>query len=236
MREQTQELASWALGDSNSLHTGSPSPFHNASASDSDFESRSRAYSNSTQGEERPSLDSARPDKIEEVSEPQSPEDTGDTTEAQPLALSNSIRDNSPTNSGSQDFLRYGTNSTYADTDQYSSPSDTVNDVHDGATETTTLLPRERLPGRLTSRSSKKFSGYSEEMEVRFKNRWTKLKYASRDVVQTLSHPKQWDLRELSSVTIGAVAAVFLGLLLNILDALSYGKSPDDHFTALFKH
>ncbi|TID21547.1 hypothetical protein E6O75_ATG04942 [Venturia nashicola] len=225
VREQTQELASWALGDSNSLRSGSPNPFHNASNSDSDFESRPRRYSDSSQGEGRQSVDSARPGVIKEVSEPQSPEDTGETTEAQPSALSNLIRHGSPPNGkDSKNLLGYGTNSKYSDSDQYSTPSVIVDDVSDdGVTERTTLLPTERLSAKPASRFSKKPSGYSHTMEMHFKNYWAKLNYASRDVVEALSHPRQWNLREASSLTIGALAAVFLGLLLNILDALSYG-------------
>jgi hypothetical protein len=179
-------------------------------------------------------LDSTRPDIIEEVSEPQSPEDTGDAAEDQPSALTNLMRDNSPPK-GNKDFLGYGTNSRYADSDQYTTPSVIVDDVDDGITEITTLLPRERIPGRPAG-VSQKISGYGEEMEIQFKNRWAKLKYASQDVIKTLSHPKEWDLREISSVTVGAVAAVFLGLLLNILDALSYGKCAADLVTASFRH
>lgn len=179
-------------------------------------------------------MDSARPDMIEEVSEPQSPEDNGDTTEAQPSALSNLIRRSLPLNGkDGKNMLGYGTNTTYSDSDQYSTPSVIIDDVDDDVTERTTLLPAERLSGRSLSRASKKPPGYGQNMEIHFKNHWAKLKYASRDVVKTLSHPRQWDLREVSSVTIGAVAAVFLGLLLNILDALSYGKFTDDLSTAL---
>lgn len=234
VREQTQELASWALGDSNSLRSGSPNPFHNASASDSDFESRPRRYSDSSHGDGRRSMDSARPDMIKEVSEPQSPEDTGDTTEAQPSALSNLIRHGSPSNGKDSKLLGYGTNSRYSDWDQYSTPSIIVDDGDDDAvTERTTLLPTERFSGRPISGASKRPAGYGQKMEMQFKNHWAKLKYASRDVVKTLSHPRQWDLRQVSSVTIGGVAAVFLGLLLNILDALSYGKLIDELLTAL---
>lgn len=222
-----------ALGDSNSFRAGSPNPFHNAS--DSDFESRPRGYSDSSQGDGRPSLDSARPDMIEEVSEPQSPEDPGDTTEARSSALTNLIRDLSPPNSrDSKSLLGYGTNSRYSDSDQYSTPSVIIDDVDDHVTERTTLLPTARLPGRPMSRASRSAPGYVQKLEMQFRNRWATLIYASRDVVHTLSHPRQWDLQKASSVTIGAVAAVFLGLLLNILDALSYGKSINDLFTALW--
>ncbi|QDS74427.1 hypothetical protein FKW77_006102 [Venturia effusa] len=220
VREQTQELASWALGDSHSYRSSSPNLFH--TASDSDVESRPRRSSDSTQGEGRPSVDSTRPEMIEEVSEPQSPEDNGETTEPQPSALSNLIRDNYESGKNVQG---YGTNSRYpdSDSDHYSTPSVVIDDLEDDVTERTTLLPTERLSGRPMTRTSKRPSGYGQKMEIHFKNHWAKIKYASRDVVQTLSHPQKWDLREISSVTIGATAAVFLGLLLNILDALSYG-------------
>ncbi|KAE9979323.1 hypothetical protein EG328_000968 [Venturia inaequalis] len=224
VREQTQELASWALGDSNSLRSGSPNPFHNASTSDSEFESRPRRYSDSSHGDGRRSMDSARPDMIQEVSEPQSPEDTGDTTEFKPSALSNLIRHGSPPNGKDSKLLGYGTNSRYSDSDQYSTPSVLIDDVsEDGVTERTTLLPTERFSGRPISRASKSPAGYGQKMEMQFKSHWAKLKYASRDVAKTLSHPRQWDMRKVSSVTMGALTAVFLGLLLNVLDALSYG-------------
>ncbi|KAE9975946.1 hypothetical protein BLS_002331 [Venturia inaequalis] len=224
VREQTQELASWALGDSNSLRSGSPNPFHNASTSDSEFESRPRRYSDSSHGDGRRSMDSARPDMIQEVSEPQSPEDTGDTTEVKPSALSNLIRHGSPPNGKDSKLLGYGTNSRYSDSDQYSTPSVLIDDVsEDGVTERTTLLPTERFSGRPISRASKSPAGYGQKMEMQFKSHWAKLKYASRDVAKTLSHPRQWDMRKVSSVTMGALTAVFLGLLLNVLDALSYG-------------
>lgn len=169
-------------------------------------------------------MDSSRPDVIEEASEPQSPEDTGDAaqTQPQPSGLTNLIRDHSPPKN-SKNFLGYGTHARYADSDQNSTPSVIVDEVDDRVTETSTLLPRERLPGRPAGVSNK-ISGQGEEVELRFKNRWQKLKYAVHDAVKTLSEPKEWSLSEITSVSIGALAAVFLGLLLNILDALSYGE------------
>lgn len=37
-------------------------------------------------------------------------------------------------------------------------------------------------------------------------------------------HPELWDVNAVVSASLGAVSAVLLGLLLNVLDALSYGK------------
>jgi hypothetical protein len=36
-------------------------------------------------------------------------------------------------------------------------------------------------------------------------------------------HPARWDVQEMLKTSVGALSAVFLGVLLNLLDALSYG-------------
>jgi len=55
------------------------------------------------------------------------------------------------------------------------------------------------------------------------KGRWETVRYEIGRFWKTACVPQDWDIRHASSVALGAIAAVFLGLLLNVLDALSYG-------------
>jgi SulP family sulfate permease len=224
VREQTQELASWALGESPSLR---PSGLH-ASASDSVLDGRIppfSALSDSEQGDTRTSIDSSRPDiiddVIEEVSEPVSPEGEGSSAIAGPASGLSNLMKNNQTRGRDVDSIATGS---YIEFDQRSGPSVFVNDVETGeVTEATPLLPRERLSGRSYS-SNKKDGGIPRPQHVYSKSRWGKMKHEFDSLVYTATHPKDWDTKQMAHDGMGAVAAVFLGLLLNILDALSYGE------------
>ncbi|CZT24559.1 related to sulfate/bicarbonate/oxalate exchanger SAT-1 and related transporters (SLC26 family) [Ramularia collo-cygni] len=95
--------------------------------------------------------------------------------------------------------------------------------------ERTPLLPRERLPSRRKQRYD---SGPSFEVDPP-RGIWNRLGHhypsirAAKGAVRTLVNPKAWDLKQVASTVIVApvktLPAVFLGLLLNLLDALSYG-------------
>jgi hypothetical protein len=227
VREQTQELASWALGESPNVRSTS----HHASASDSVLDGRTppiSVRSDSEHGDARESTDSLRPDitgdVIEEVAEPVTPE--REDPAAYPghaSGLSHLMRDRQ---AQGRDEGSTGVSS-YTDFDQHSAPSVFIDDVETGeVTEASPLLPRERLPGRLYS-SIQKDDGYAPPRNIHLKGWWAKTKHEYRSVVHTVSHPQEWDIREMGRTGMGAVTAVFLGLLLNILDALSYGRSTD---------
>jgi sulfate permease, SulP family len=73
-----------------------------------------------------------------------------------------------------------------------------------------------------------------ERQELRHRVSWPKLRNVVRwpqekgfDIIRTVLNPKSWDRKAIvqKAVTepIGYLPAVILGLLLNILDALSYG-------------
>lgn len=91
------------------------------------------------------------------------------------------------------------------------------------------LLPRERLPSHRKQRYD---SGPSFEAPPR-QGIWNRLGHhypsfhTAKSVVRVLANPKGWDLKQVASAVIVApvktLPAVFLGLLLNLLDALSYG-------------
>lgn len=111
----------------------------------------------------------------------------------------------------------------YNESDRHSSPSVFVEDVDSiEATEATPLLPRERLPRM--SESSNKNIGYYGPSKGYFKSRWAKVRHETGSLMHAVTHPNEWDVMQMVHDGTGALAAVFLGVLLNVLDALSYGE------------
>jgi len=219
------------LGESPSSRTGatSSSGIQGPSLSDTEIETRNKAgsiFSDSEQGEHRDSLDSLRPEIIEEVSEPVSPEEHGDRPsklKPQLSALSHVIQHPHPR---ARNYLTVGSNEYYPDVDGPSRPIVLVEDVAVGeGTESTSLLPRPRLTE--PPRSQKIGVTYAKRHWAPRKGLWATFRHELAITWGKTTNPSEWDLRHASSVVIGAFAAVFLGLLLNVLDALSYGtKSP----------
>jgi SulP family sulfate permease len=231
VREQTQELASWALGESPSYRPATIRSYHPSSASDSGIEARPTAQSlfeDSEQGEERPSIDSSRADitedVIEEVSEPVTPENEvdGGASLGQTSTLTELMRETVSRKRHSSNVDR-DSGFSYIDSDRYSVPSVFVDDIESAeATEATPLIPRERIPRM--SESSHKAAGYYKPQKAHFKSPWAKFRHETESWIHTASHPKEWDVKRAVHDGTGALAAVFLGLLLNVLDALSYGE------------
>jgi hypothetical protein len=191
VREQTQELASWALGESPRGRFGPAI----ASTSESDGNESASERDPRTSFESGPRYDSEVIEEedhvpsIEEVTEPF-------LSKKQPLPS-----------------RRLSSAHRKIDAGRPGRPAIVVDDVEPGeVTETTALL------GRSGSRSGNlKYSG---------RYRW--LKYRVGNAIEEswykLTHPGEWDVKEMSHLTIGAISAVLLGLLLNVLDALSYGR------------
>ncbi|KJY02532.1 sulfate transporter family protein, partial [Zymoseptoria brevis] len=100
-----------------------------------------------------------------------------------------------------------------------------------GIGERTPLLPRERLPSH--RKKPRKASTGVEEENVPPRGIWNRLGHhypslhAARKRVAILASPKSWDMRQVAHAVVvkpvKTLPAVFLGLLLNLLDALSYG-------------
>jgi SulP family sulfate permease len=125
-----------------------------------------------------------------------------------------------------RDYLSIGSQGRERGHDEHSEIGIVVDDYGTGdVTETSALLPRERLPSsKKTPRQYKHTDpGFAEQQRSVLSKRWSWLKFAAKDVLASATRPQNWDIRHTSQVVIGAFAAVFLGLLLNILDALSYG-------------
>lgn len=228
VREQTQELASWALGDTDTFRAGPLSTRHHA-ASDASLQSRPRLSSltGDSDTDVHNVLDPSVPEAIEEVSEPQSPDSqtrdvpAGSHSSALTHMLQTSSRDEA------EDYMEARRRRENKDTGRNRAPSIVIQDESaDEMREDTALLPKARLSERsdkrqygTTSESSRSHTG-TRDRRARARDQITA-------VLHTVASPKSWDKRMIWRKAVVEPAktapAVFLGWLLNILDALSYG-------------
>lgn len=112
-------------------------------------------------------------------------------------------------------------------------PDVVVTDEDGDMGETTPLLPRERLSSHRKQRYDASGELESQPKQAPRQGIWDRLGHhypsfrAMKHVVDVASNPKRWDLRQVASTVVykpvKALPSVFLGLLLNLLDALSYG-------------
>lgn len=114
-------------------------------------------------------------------------------------------------------------------------------------TEESPLLPRERLPPM-----RKRYSGDApedlESQALQRKGTWyNKINHAypslrglANRTYNVMSNPKRWDMKKVGHKVVVEPAlvmpAVFLGLLLNLLDALSYGRIDPFLHISLLSH
>lgn len=215
VRERTQELASYAL-DSGAYLGRDRRP----SITDSEYSSRRTGFtSQDTDGYEvRTSSDSFGTDPIEEEdvdSEPESPE----TVIAVPRR--------GPFNSTlhAHDLRRPGRRPSDV-------PSVVVQDTESYiSTEATPLLPKPRLsrsdsPKRKASKASSSRPSRAASFRIRLGETFTAGREHVTGFGRSLTNPKNYTKdAAIASATasLQTLSAVFLGLLLNILDALSYG-------------
>lgn len=180
-----------------------------------------------------------RHDTIAEVSEPVSPE---------------SEIGSQPTGSLIADMLRRSPTNRSVYSDDHSSISDeeldadvnsngrliiTPNGVKRDTTERTPLLPKNGHSPH--SHPDWIHGDVDQDMEAQTKRKgsWPKIyKVGERgaDIAKVIFNPKRWDRRAVASGALGVFGlfpAVGLGLLLNILDALSYGLSiPTQYYSS----
>jgi SulP family sulfate permease len=203
VREQTQELASWALGDS----PRSRSAFPQGYLSDNESENRRQGASTISEGG-RTSLDSARPDIIEE--EESSSVEDHERQNTTVSALTNLFRPKKqPLPRASFSARAKGTRPAG------NGPDIAVEDVDTGeVTEVTALLsPNGTRDPEYGAAGPRKSS----------KGKWDKFQSSLNDTWEQVKRPERWDLKAMLAIGMGALSAVFLGVLLNVLDALSYG-------------
>lgn len=180
------------------------------------------------------SNESSRPDVIREVSEPVSPGSLKSSRKSTATsALSDLIRNFLPAEEESVEGSM-GTE----ETDELNSDGVLAVTVDKGIisqpTERTGLLLRRVMSGHDRSSSydsipdleSQKLSGTG--VTSRIHQVVTRMRLHSSLVIKRISNPESWDRQAIWRYgfcrPVGYVPAVILGLLLNILDALSYGK------------
>ncbi|OIW35187.1 cyclic nucleotide-binding domain-containing protein [Coniochaeta ligniaria NRRL 30616] len=217
VRQDTAELATYLLSDK----TSGQSPA---------FLARTRSLSNvgrvSPLSDDEDDEDELSPrrssDTIAEESEPSSPETVTYATpnEHGPSIIASMLRNSPPENEEEHPKPQH-------------SADDDMGDVH---TETTPLLPRRSHgPGRGHARNGSSHTHDVESQKIRSSKRWyhgfasplTKAKARILRLTSTVRDPRTWDRQYLwQNVVVAPVVclpAVIVGLLLNILDALSYG-------------
>ncbi|EME49398.1 hypothetical protein DOTSEDRAFT_68244 [Dothistroma septosporum NZE10] len=168
-------------------------------------------------------------DAIVEVSEPVTP-------------LEGEHRCSAPENlsSASDALLIYGANDTRSTSDLHSNKPGSLSQVPElvvtddqgvNMNERTPLLPRERI--RATRKPTYDAAAELEAQPSSRRNILDWFPYhrsplaGAKYAIKTLSNPKTWDARDIARTVVvrpvTMLPSVFLGLLLNLLDALSYG-------------
>lgn len=228
MRQDTAELASWALSDVASIRSGTPPRRHASSGGitritslDSfldDLSDPSRIYDGH---------DSPYPEVIREVLEPTSPDSHPSSRHSNNTSiLTEMIRNSS---SAVEDEDRR--DATVSDVDTSYQPVDVRRGIISQQPHEGTALLRRVSSGKTPTY---KFFRDVESLQRSYNTRLQRARQAvtwskdrSRAMMRTLVSPKTWDKRVTWQTTIvkpaGYVPAIILGLLLNILDALSYG-------------
>lgn len=233
VREDTAELASYALSARASARSVSPPPRQRQTQLDSYF----------PQGQEEDFGESLRRHTITEVSEPVSPESEASsaaTARAPAMStLTNMIRRSPPSTSPPDDIeagMRGRGDSLKIPDEELDATNGRLIITSEGlkidSTERTPLLPKKphehHHPDYLNGEQD------IENQELHRKVSWPKLrtviKWPARrgmNIARTVCNPKSWDRKAIWQhgvvEPVGYLPSVGLGLLLNILDALSYG-------------
>ena len=213
VREDTAELASWALSDiASNRSEGSPSRHHTSSTAQHHSYPSSKLDQDDLSG--RVSRTSSRPEAIQEVAEPTSPQSSHSSQKLQcQSALTELIRNSPPTEEDSPTTA--GVHPVTVREGIISQPS-----------ETTALMGQRTAYGSIKDLEGQQLTRTEPTNRVggilqRSEKNLARIK-------RIATNPKSWDRREIWKYGIRQPASfvppVILGLLLNILDALSYGK------------
>lgn len=239
VREDTAELASYALSDKASARSVSPPRQRPAQTSLESY------FALGTEDDRSPmrNTEGLHHHIIQEVSEPVSPESSPSTSDRGPgtSALTNMLK-HSPTESlhDTEEENRGGRHSVGGNWDEENSQQGrliiTTNGVEvESPHERTSLLGNKDT--RFETHHPDWIRGEQdvERQEVNRRPAWPKLRNVilwpqekGLDVARIIFNPKAWDGKAIWQHTVvepvGYIPAVILGTLLNILDALSYGK------------
>ena len=221
VREDTAELASWALSDiASNRSEHSPSRNHTSStAQHVPYQSSQLNRDDLT----RHTSNSSRPEAIEEVPELTSLQSSQSSQKSHAhSALTELLRNSYPTEEDSHS------------TDEDESP--TVAGLHpvtvqegiiSQPSERTTLLDNKTAYGSIKDLEGQQVA--SSEPRNRIDAVLQRSREHTAHVVRIVSSPKSWDRHDILEYGVrqpaSFVPSVILGLLLNILDALSYGDT-----------
>lgn len=239
VREDTAELASYLLSDGSTQRRPS-------------FLQRNRPSIQDVFGPEFGDADSIeggmsiRPSSgtIPEVSEPPSPEDREDREHAAgeegPSALANLLKKSSPPSSLTEPTSIPQTRPDNVDAGQSQSShvDETQNQSQTGepevseASEYTPLLGRQESGSGASSSVDLDIEGQKTQARRRWLRGLTeqrqKMEHHLGQIAKVASSPRSWNRRAIWETTVvepvSCLPAVAVGLLLNILDALSYGR------------
>ena len=221
VREDTAELASWALSDiASNRSEHSPSRVHTSPTP------QHLPYQSCQLNQEdlkRHTSNSSRPEAIEEVPEPKSLQSSQSSQKSHVhSALTELLRNSPPTEEDSHS------------TDEDESP--TVTGLHpvtvqegiiSQPSERTRLLDNKTAYGSIKDLESQQVA--RSEPTTRIDAVLQRSREHTAHVVRVVSSPKSWDRHDILEYGIRQPASfvppVILGLLLNILDALSYGDT-----------
>ncbi|KAN0117391.1 sulfate transporter family protein-like protein [Hyaloscypha variabilis] len=233
VREDTAELASYALSDKASVQSASPRQRPGQTQLESYFAQGSEDETASSR-----TGDGLHRDTIAEVSEPVSPENGPTSKSPGKSALTNMLRRSPPSTSppnldGDRSDMSTPTNGRYKNDHEQGRLIITPNGVTVDPSERTPLLGKDPAfetdhPDWIRGQQD------LERQEVRRRMSWPKLhnvilwpKEKGLNIARTIINPKSWNrnaiVQKAVKEPLGYLPAVILGLLLNILDALSYG-------------
>lgn len=235
VREDTAELASYALSDKASIQSTSPT---GRRSSQTHLESCFLQGADSESAVSNRDIEGSRPDIIEEVSEPVSPEEGGPGKSPGTSMLADLLRRSPPSRSPPDSEEEGGDKSSRSEEEDESASHQerlviTPTGVKLDATERTPLLGKD-FPSETHPPDWIRGQGDLEGQEIRRKFSWPKLRNVVNwprekgyDIARVITNPKAWDRKAIWENTVVApvacLPAIVLGLLLNILDALSYG-------------
>ena len=219
VREDTAELASWALSDiASNRSEHSPSRNH-TSPTTQHFSSLSSQLNSDDLT--RHTSNTSRPEAIEEVPEPKSLQSSQSSQRSHGhSALTELLRNSPPTEEDS-----HSTDEDESLTAAGLHPVTVREGIISQPSERTTLLDNKTAYGSIKDLENQQIAS------VRPTNRIDAVLQRSREhtahIVRVVSSPKSWDRHDILEYGVRQPASfvppVILGLLLNILDALSYG-------------
>ncbi|KPM38953.1 Uncharacterized protein C24H6.11c [Neonectria ditissima] len=227
IREDTAELATYLLSDGQAH----PSPAFLQRARSSYHEAPGSEY-----GDDASMVDHARNSRtIIEVSEPPSPETERTDVPAGPSVLANLLKESPPQSMAQRPSDPEHGESDEDDEDEDDEDAETQVEQHPSTYRSDAASERTPLLTRVTSGSRQSYTEDLEGQKSQVKHPWISgLVGAGHKMEERMTHgvavavnPSRWDRRAIWQTAVvtpaSCLPAVAVGLLLNILDALSYG-------------